>query len=340
MEWNGATEGPIAPKGKLIYGIPCALAATGCARLIEGVKEAADYLGWTFKTGDPNGDPAKASALIQQATDAHADAIVLGAIEPKQIAGALANARKAGIIVVNTAGGRQYGTTNESYFSAPGVPKDPLGVQADVNFRGLDQGRALGAFMALNGDAKVVMFETPEYPTNVERANGVKEEIAKCSTCKILARTTFTTQELLTNLGAKTQSYLRSNPSANWLFMNYDNGATAAIAEMKQPGAKKVKVTSVNGDEANIKMVLDGEQAATVGTPLKWEGWEGVNEVIRLMNGQRALMLDDLVPYKLITKENAAQFPNGFEGDIDFRAKYKELWSTGKTDTSTVPLQQ
>jgi len=328
-EWPGPTESPRLARGQFVFAIPCSKVAEGCQRIVDGVKSAADAVGWRFATVDPAGDPNRQGAAIEQAINAGATVIVLAAIEPKLVADPLKRARARGIRVICTSCGHE---NDREYFTDDGI-------QADVSLRGTEQGEIMGAFLATDSDgkAKVGMIESPEFPLNVERAVATKAALKQCAGCEVVAQTDFLQTEIGTQLGSKSQTFFQANPSIEYGWVAFDAAAGAVVPAAQQAGAAQMRIVSFDANVANIEFVEKGAQYATVGTALEWVGWAAVDEANRLLNGEEALASDN-VPNRLVTEENAAEYAKtGFRGDIDYEAKYLELWRSGSTDTSAQP---
>lgn len=320
-EWPGPTTSPLGAKDKFIVSIPCARVAYGCDRLDQGARAAAKALGWKFQSVDAKGDPNIATQAINQAIDLGADGIFVGAMDPALLERPIAEARKAGIAVVDAVAARE---------------PSPTGINHDVEIHGVEQGQALGAWVAVDsgGTAKVGVIEAPEFPHQALRFQGFEESLGSCAGCEIVAETTFTVTEIGTQLGPKSQSFLQSNPEIDYVYVAFDAAAGDVVAANQQTGgAGRVKVISYDANPQNIEFIEQGLQAASLGSPLDWAGWAAVDNLNRIFNGEDPLE-DDGIPLRLITKENVEDFKVNGYGQVDFAAKYTQLWSTGETSTS------
>lgn len=316
-KWPGPTEGPVAPGGKFIVSIPCARVAYGCARIDDGVKAAGKVLGWRVLSVDAKGNPDTANQAIQQAIDQKADGIVVGAIDPVLLKEAIAKARRAGIPVVDPVAARK--------------PSD-TGINHDVQIHGERQGKLLGAYIAVasGGKAQVGIMDDKEFPHQALRTGGIKDSLRKCGGCKVVGESDFVVTDIGTQLGPKSQAFLQANPSIDWLDVAFDAAASDVVIANQQAGARKVNIVSMDGNPQNLDFIEQGKQTATVAAPLDWAGWAAVDNLNRIINGQPPTE-DDGIPSRLVTKDNVADFrKNGF-GPVDYKAKYTELWKTGKT---------
>lgn len=323
--WTGPTSSPPVKKGQFVFSIPCSEATAGCATTNRGVKEAAKVLGWRFMTIDPEGDPNKQNDAVEQAIRLHANVIVLHAIDPKIVSVPLARARKSGIVVICVTCGHE----ND--------PITPTGIQHDVTYWPERQGRVMGALLAVasKGSAQIGMITDPEFPTVQRRYDGTLAALKQCSGCKVDATLKFSQTEIGTSLGAKSQAFLRSHPDDGYVWLPFDAAAAPIISTAMQTGSANAKFVSFNGDPQNVDFVRKGQELATMGTALDWMGWAALDDANRLLNGKPALK-DDGVPSRLIVRSNAARYANGgFQGDIDYASKFKELWTTGKTSAGS-----
>lgn len=315
--WPGPLTSPPARRGVFVFSIPCAKVAEGCARQDTGVAAAARALGWRYATVDPGGVPDRQNAAVQQAINAGANVIILHAIDPSIVSGPLASARAKGITVI----------------CAACETDNTRDISGQVTFDPQKQGVILGAYLATASDGKAnfVAFNDPEYPVVTRRWAGFQDSLRGCPDCKMLAESKFLATDIGTTLGTRAQAVLQSNPSADWAYVAFDSAATPIIQTAAQAGAQPVKVISYDGGRANIGFVRDGRQDADVGGALEWVGWAAVDDANRLLN--RAPPVENPhVPSKLITRDNAAQYADtGFQGDLDYAAKYEQLWSTGRT---------
>lgn len=330
-KWPGPTTSPKLKPSQLVFSIPCSKIAEGCQFINEGVEEAAKAAGWEYQTVNPEGDPDKSNAAIRQAVAAGADAIVIISIDPKLVAGPLAEAEKAGIAVIMTTGGHE----DELPFL------EEHGVSHDVSIHAEFQGELLGAFAAVEGEgeAQLAMFTAPEFPTITQRYDGTRKTLEECPGCSVVSSTNFTQTEIATKLGPAYQSVLQANPSVNFGWVGLDAAAGVMVAAAEQPGAIAPPLLGFDGNKQNIEFVLEGKQLADVGAPLHWMGWAALDNANRILQGEPAVK-DDGIPSRLITKENAGEYvENGFQGGINYQEKYEQLWTTGKTDSSVKPEQ-
>jgi ribose transport system substrate-binding protein len=83
---------------------------------------------------------------------------------------------------------------------------------------------------------------------------------------------------------------------------------------------------SFDGNKENLAAIAqDKLQAADIGYPLEWAGWASMDQLNRHFNDEE-LVEDHGIAFKLLTKENLPPDGAAFTGDLDYEAKYRELW--------------
>jgi len=317
--WAGPTTSPALAKDKFIVSIPCGLAAAGCARIDEGVHAAAEAAGWQVQTIDPANDQNKMNAAIQQAISLGADGIALNSIEPALIQSAVAAARQAGLMVVNANAGRE------------DDPVTDTSVQHDVSLQGVKQGNMIAATICVDtgGSADVMILQDKQFNLVNQRVEGTQDYLTNCPgiTSQVQA---IAINDLGTVLQSKVKALLGSNPDTTAVVSPSDAFTPDVISAIQQAGlADKVKVYSMDGNAQVVANIVAGGPAiASVGGALQMEGWAQVDNLNRLFAGESTV--DDGIPIRVINADNA---PAGgeYDGDVDYQAKYTELWTTGAT---------
>jgi ribose transport system substrate-binding protein len=316
--WTGPTTSPAMSKDKFIVSIPCGLAAAGCKRIDDGVHAAAEAAGWKVQTIDPANDQNKMNAAIQQAISLGADGIALNSIEPALITSAVADARKAGLMVVNANAGRE------------DEPVTDTSVQHDVSLQGVKQGDMIAATICVNsgGKANVMLLQEPQFNLVNQRVQGTEDYLKKCPDTKS-QRQQISIGDLGTTLQSKVKALLASNPDVDTVVSPSDAFTPDVIAAVQQAGlGSKVAIYSMDGNAQVIaNIVAGGPAVASVGGALQQEGWAMVDDLNRLFQGEKPV--DDGTPIRVISKDNAPK-SGEYNGDVDYVAAYKELWTTGK----------
>jgi ribose transport system substrate-binding protein len=316
--WNGPTEPAIAPKGKYLVGVSCTWTLAGCKLLAQGVETAAARLGWRSKTivvNDPNGyDQA-----LQTAINSGADGIVLTGVDQNLIPGGLELAKKKKVPVVSIF---QYNKGGD------------LGVATDVHPDAGQIGKYLADAAIVNnhGVVHALFLEDAEFSLPVTVLEAVKAELAACSACKITYADpiNFTANTVATTLSDRVVGALRRDPAINSIFLGFDPPASLIVPALDVAGFKgKVTMYSQLGNAGPLSLVRDGNiMAADASSSEEWGAWGGVDEVIRLMDGQP--IVEENIPVRLLTSADVSQLPPVGEvwvgTESGFRDRYSKLW--------------
>jgi ribose transport system substrate-binding protein len=309
------TEGPAPAAGKHIVVIPCSMAAEGCARQARAVMESAQSIGWKTTLIDPAGDNAKQAQAVQKAISIKADGIILASIDSAFILGPLREARAAGIHVVAE------GQDSEGLYEAIALTQKFY----------TDQGYMTGVAAYKLGDHKahMILLEDNEFAGVRYRADGVKAFLNDCKAaggdCAIAAAQEFLVSQVQNELPKQTAALVRQHADFNVLWAGYDFAMNFMVQGLQQADlASKGFGVSFDANDANNEIIRqDGYQKATVGLPIEWMSYGMVDNMNRLISGQKPV--DEGLRVKLLTKANLQ--PSGaWEGDMDFRVAYKKLW--------------
>src|SRR5262249_29989330 len=127
-------------------------------------------------------------------------------------------------------------------------------------------------------------------------------------------------------------SYLQRYPKGqiNWVFCGYDFMCTPLIQEIQRSKRTEIKAVGYDGNLQNLGFIRSGNvQAAAIGYPLEWAGWAVVDELNRYFNKKPLWPGTKYFNFRLLTKANLPPAADSYEGDIDFRARFKQLWKAG-----------
>ena len=310
-EWRGPTEAPAPVSGKTIGIVPCGMAIEGCARQARGGEAAAKALGWKAIMTDGQGDGAKLGEAITSLINRKVDAIYLASVNAEGFGEQLGEAEKQGIPVI------------ASFASDP----TPLGGLGEVGIDYKEAGRTVAAFMVTNGGGDVVVFNQNESPAVAARAEGLKEGLEEFGGGEVAEEQSIPNTQLGQPTADLMASILQRNPEGDlkWMFAGFDFMLTSMMQAAEQQGRMELKGVSFDGNKENLAAIAEGRiQAADVGYPLEWAGWAVMDELNRHFNEEP--WVEAGIDYKLLTKDNLP--PNGaaYTGDLDYEAKYRELW--------------
>lgn len=311
-----------ALKGKKITVLTSTLAVPFVANIAKGVQEAAGVVGWDATVVDGKGSITEWSKVVQQAVAQKVDGIITIGASPAEMKPAVAAAQAAGIPVVDTL------TADQA--------KDPLipGTFSHVSISFYDSGALQADYVIANGspDAHVLVFGDNEFPGEVTRVQGMKDEFAKlCPNCQVTVQDTQVAK-MATDLGSTTQTLLRRDPQIAWVLPTYDAQGLYIVPAIKSAGlASKVKVVGSDAVSSNLDMVAKGNvQVADVGEPNAWSGWAAVDMMGRALS--KGQPVPPNIPLRVFTTTNLAGVNTQDEGQLfggTFRDEYKKVWGLG-----------
>jgi ribose transport system substrate-binding protein len=322
--WHGPTSSPKPAKNIFVIDIPCAQSAVGCARPGNGFLAAAKAMGWRTQLIDPEGDPQKVQAAVQQAIQLHANAVFMpgGAIAtvgPEL----MAKARAAGVEMVTMGGSDQ--TVSPTTWS--------VNVNNDYN----ETSPALAAYVTAHsaGKAQVLTINDSEFPEVDSGYKTFKSDLAAwCAKCSVAAELNLSIANLQTTFPAQVQSVLQAHPNINWIYVGYDFIGTQVITAVNQLGlASKIHLVGADGNPQNLEAIKSGNvEVASYARGYDWVGWVAVDELNRIYNHQ-PLVKDaqgwesEYFPQQLIDSSNLpADVAANWDAGIDYQAQYKKLW--------------
>lgn len=310
------TSSPPPAKGKTVVLIPCAAAAAGCAEPMEGAAEAAKVLGWSTRTIDGKGTPSDEAAAIEQAIALKPDAIVIHAIDPSTVQGAVNDAKAANIPVI-----------------ASSVPESNLVTfsQSPTKDAWVKTGEDSANYMiaGTEGKAKYIQLTNEEFGVVKERTEGFNKVMEKCTECDQVASSSFTFADMASKLPQLTQQLIQTHPEATAISVPFDAAVPFVLEGMKSAGANLI-VTGGDGTAEAIKCIREEcGLAATGAVPVKWIGWTDIDAANRIFNEEDPAPASTGLPTKLITKENVQSEEGTWNGDVDFPKLYEKLWKSG-----------
>jgi len=128
-----------------------------------------------------------------------------------------------------------------------------------------------------------------------------------------------------TKLPGQIASALQADPTLEYVVAPFDAGVTF-VRQGVQQGGGKAKIASFEGDPPTMKTIGDGVQVADMAGPNVWTGWHSVDSLARLMLDEP--VKDTPMPMRLFTTDNKDEAVD-WDGDLDFKTKYKQLWGKG-----------
>lgn len=310
--WPGPTTAPAAATGKKIGVITCANAAEGCIREANGAEEGAKAIGWDVQVLDGQGDQQKQLAACSALLDSKVDAIVLVSLNDAVLGPCMDRAKQQGTLIINT------------------VSPDPraFGGLMNVGPDDFEAGRTLAAYIAANSGGNVAIFDHNENPAVADRARGLKAGLSEFGASY---QVVYEISVTLSQIGAPEEqlmsAFLQSHPkgTADWVYAGFDAMLAPLVDTADRAGRSELKALSIDGNLQNLDFIRKGTiEVASVGYPLEWVGWAAIDELNRAFAGKG--LVDEAIPFRLLTKDNLPEAGKPFEGDFDFRSEFKKLW--------------
>jgi ribose transport system substrate-binding protein len=315
-EWPPPPEGPAPASGKKIAAVMADGTAEGAVRTADGIKQAAEALGWEVEILDGKGAPNTMISAMNQAISEQVDGILLIYIDENYVKPGIEAAHQQNIPVVSLLGGNKGGGGS--------------GVDYDVaSFDYARQTGEAGAWFTIadsDGKAKAIVVNDTSFVLGVERTKGQLDVLEQCGGCEVAEEVEFQVVDLTTKLPGQIQSALAANPDVDYILAPYDAAATFIAQGVQQAGrANDVKIVSADGNIANLDMVRNGgPEVALAANPLEWVGFVGVDDLNRIFQGEEPVPPE--YPLKLLTAENLPPEGQAWTGDVDYVQLYKDHW--------------
>lgn len=308
---------------KLLYVIPNNLVADELAGTARGIQDAAKVAGVKVTVFNANGAVAQMQQGFQNATAAHASAIVILGIPPEFVANEAAEAKSKGIPVIATLDAQ------------PDASKPGQGAGENFfGYAGLDYhllGRVMADLAIIKSDGKV-QAGVLSFNNAIARANidGVKQVLNECSDCKVLKEQDIEPLKWPTDVAQATSSMIRSNPNMNFILPAVDTMGIFASAGVRQAGAvgRTFVISSDGSGPGALGLVKEGDVfLADPGAATGWLGWAIVDQSMRAMLGEKPA--DGVVPFRVIQPDTLKDIDPKDEDAIygaDYRDGFKKLW--------------
>ncbi|MDO4783851.1 MAG: substrate-binding domain-containing protein [Propionibacteriaceae bacterium] len=312
--------GPKAQKdGAVIAYVGADLTNGGINAVGEGVKEAAQAIGWNATILDGKGSVQGRTEALSQAIALNPAGIVLGGFDSKEQASTIKKAADAKIPIVAWHGGPKAG------------PMPEFGVFTNVTTDAIEVSTLAAAFVVADskGTAGVALYTDRQYDIAVAKSDAMKAYIEKCSGCSVLAYENSPIAEADSRMPSLVAAQLQQfGDKLTYLVGingNYFGGAQAALraAGLKGEGPPKA-VAAGDGDAAEFQRIRNRDyQSATVAEPVYLQGWQLVDELNRAMAGEQASSF--VAKPGLIVASNAPE-KGVFDPDSGYRDIYKKNW--------------
>ena len=320
--WRGPRTGPRAQPGKRIALVNEDLRNGGILGVDEGVLEAAKVIGWSVKVYDSGGTPDGRRKMLADALNSRPDGLIIFGGDVHALLPWLQPFADRGIPMVGWHVAAQAGPVAGTPV-AMNVSTDPLEV-ARVT--------ALAAIVQSGGRAGVVVFTDTNYELPRTKANAMAAVVRACSGCTLLEVRDVAisrnqelmpgaTRELLARYGKQWTHALAIND----IYFDY---AVPVLTQAGLPNAAMAMLSAGDGSESAFLRIRSGTfQTGTVAEPLNLHGWQLVDEMNRLLAGER--VTGYVFPVHLVTSDNVDSDGGArllYDPANGYRDIYRRIW--------------
>ena len=319
-----------AAVGKSVVLVPNGMNNASSAVTVVGMQEACEAIGWTCTIIDAESNPAKYAGSIRQAIAQKPDAIVTHGIDCSAVALPLKEARKAGIVTVNST---SYDCEEPLYDGTPlyNDPVDPVDGEAVTYAEFLPYfGAARGAAIVLGvGDEvpSVIDLQANEVALLTDIRDGTMGFVERIPGAQL-----HSSEMKFADLGPKLESLVTSellkNPDANAFSAPFGAAyVTGAGAALERANKDDMFVMGVEGIPAELDLVRAGVVDAAIYSPTKWTGWASIDVANSLFTD--APIVKSGQGWLYVTKDN---LPTGageepLDKFPDYQAAYEAAWA-------------
>ncbi|MGJ8627285.1 MAG: ABC transporter substrate-binding protein [Sulfitobacter sp.] len=321
--WTGPTTGPAAQVGKTVVYVSADQRNGGALGVSEGVREAAEAIGWNLRVIDGQGTVSGRSSAMQQAIALQPDGIILGTVDANEQAEAIRQADEAGIKIV---GWHSTATTGPS-------DKHPIFTNITTDPLEISRAAASLAVADSDGQAGVVIFTDSVYEIAIAKSDAIAAVIKNCEGCKILSVEDTPLAEASTRMPPLTNALLQRYGD-EWTYsltindLPYDFMAPALISAGKSQDAYPRNISAGDGSEAAFQRIQQSfYQFATVAEPLNLHGWQAMDEMNRALAGEPDSGF--VIPVHLFTPDNIQEDGGAnlaYDPDNGYRDIYSGIW--------------
>jgi ABC-type sugar transport system substrate-binding protein len=309
--------------------VSCGESVTSCSSPSEGAREAAETVGWSPTVCDGKVNPDGWTACVRQGVAARASVILTIGFDCASVAGALTEAKAAGVPVVGVGATDCEAAQNGPLFSAVTTKLD--GYTNPEWWTLMGQLQAKWLVGKTDGQAKVLSVDFKDQIWGPDITAGVKSVIDACEGCKVLDSIQLSNADLATGaLAQKFSAALLKNPDVNAIAVPIDGWFLAGLGQAIAASGRSddIEVIGAFGSEANFELIRsDGGEDATVAFSAAWDGWAGVDAALRFLAEQTVLPSGvGLQAVDATTNIPAAGAQFAYNPEIDFRAAYRTAW--------------
>ncbi|MDQ0597455.1 ribose transport system substrate-binding protein [Streptomyces canus] len=318
--WNGPASGPPAASGRTIVYVAQTMTNPGVAGVAEGVRAAAQVIGWNVRVIDGGGTPAGIQAAMSEAVTLKPSGIVIGGFDPNSTSQQVSRANAARIPLVGW-----------HAVASPGPSRRPrLFTNVTTNVEEVARVSAQWVISHSNGHAGVVVFTDASIPFAKNKSELIRKELVTCSGVKLLAYENIPipdassrTPREISSLLSRFQNEWTHSVAINDLY--FADAAPAFRGAGKKGSGPPFNIGAGDGDPSAFQRINSEQyQAATVPEPLSLQGWQIVDEFNRAFSGHPASGY--VAPVHITTADNSDGATTW--DPAGYRDAYRKIWGT------------
>lgn len=320
--WSGPRSGPRAQEAKHVAVVAEDLRNGGILGVVDGVVQAAKVIGWTVKIFDSGGAADLRQKMLSNALATGPDGLIIVGGDAHALLPGLRAFAKRGIPIVGWHVAAKAGP----------VPGTPVAMNVSTDPSEVARVTALAAILQSGGRAGVVIFTDSNYRVAQDKANEMAEVVRACAGCALLevrdvaisqaeALMPGTTRALLAQYGRRWTHALAIND----IYFDY---AVPVLTEAGMPNTAMDMLSAGDGSESAFLRIRTGTfQTATVAEPLNLHGWQLIDEMNRLLAGER--VTGYVFPVHLVTAGNIGRDGGQhliYDPANGYRDIYRHIW--------------
>jgi ribose transport system substrate-binding protein len=316
-----------AVKGKHIVVISDGQQSISASIPSNAAVAAAKAIGWQVDLYDAKLDTSSYSGLVRQAIAAHADGIIVDAIDCDQAQQAFQEAKAANIAVVGIyafdctdshAGNEPTGLFSGTIsYGARGANLDTF-----TESYGADQANYIIA--ASHNTAKIIDVYDPEFTVLYWVFKGFNDTIAASGGSKVVDTLNITVADLLAGkVTGQVQAELLRHPEATWLKSTYTYATLLGVAPALAGKAGSINVMGSEGFTPELDLIRKGVVTAVSVVSSEWEGWAAVDTMNSVFRHEKPV--DSGIGWVVADKAHIpASGP--LNPTVDFKSEYMKAW--------------
>ncbi|GAA2216298.1 hypothetical protein GCM10009850_117670 [Nonomuraea monospora] len=318
-----------AKGGGLAWVVSCGESLETCATPTAGALAAAKAAGFETKLCDGKLNPQGWSECIRQGISAKAAGILIVGQDCASFQAALREAQAAKIPTIGAGGNDCDVTGGQKLFSAS-IQKMP-GMTSEQWWNQMGALQADWIIGRTGGQAQVLstMFTDAIWGDWIQ--DGFTQRLGTCAGCKVLDTVQISNQDVASGqLGQKFSTALLKQPTANAVNFPIDGWFFTGLGQAVRSSGRTgdLRVIGAFGDQGNLRAIAENSgQDATVAFSAEWDGWAGVDALIRVLAGQDAQPAG-IGLQAIDADRNMPQSGTSFAYNpkVDFEAAYKSAW--------------